>query len=257
MSGGGAAKSVLALDFDGVLWDSAGECFEVGWRAYRELFGSDLSSAAFKERFLAGRPLARTGEDFYLLLHWLEQQPELCWSSYGWADLEQARVSQAEPAHRFTRAFYALRAHFREREPALWNSWQGPYTDVLALLRSRADQFSGVAIATTKDTVSASALLESSDCRWPVFGKEFSLRKDQQIAAIAQRFEVAPEQVSFLDDVLENLEQVAPTGARVALASWGYTTEESCAAAQRFGFEVLRISDLEAWLDRRTGAERR
>ena len=237
-------KKVLALDFDGVIWDSAGECFQVGWRAYQELTGRDLSADIYKEGFLHGRPLARTGHDFYLLLLLMEQEPSRDLRELSLKDFAQYRSSHATEATEFDRVFYRLRAHYRDTEPKQWVSWQKPYYQVLQLLDDWEEEFSGLALATTKDTASATNLLALTGRNWPGFGKEFSEHKADQIFGISQHFKVPPEDILFIDDLVENLIQVEPTKARVALAAWGYNLPQSRKQAKKDGREIVTLDSL-------------
>lgn len=248
-------KKVLALDFDGVLWDSAGECFQTGWRAYLELTGRNLSDRIFERGFLRGRPLARTGHDFYLLLALMEEEPERDLAQLALSDFVLERSQRHEEAARFDRIFYRLRSHFRDTDPELWSSWQRPYPEVIQVLDQWEEKFSGLALATTKDTASAQSLLQSTGRYWTVFGKEFSEHKADQIHGVAQHFRVKPEQILFIDDLVENLEQVAPTGATTALADWGYNLLESRAQALEAGHQVVSLKDLGLLLERFLGTE--
>jgi phosphoglycolate phosphatase-like HAD superfamily hydrolase len=232
-------KRVLALDFDGVIWDSAGECFQTGWRAYQELTGRVLSDRLFERGFLRGRPLARTGHDFFLLLRLMEEEPERDLAAMSLEEFHHERGLHAEQAAQFDRVFYLLRAHFRDTEPELWASWQRPYPELMKILETWEHRFTGLALATTKDTASAQNLLASIGRKWPVFGKEFSEHKADQIYGISQHFKVQPEEILFIDDLLENLEQVAPTKARTALADWGYNLDATRTKARARGHEVV------------------
>lgn len=236
---------VLALDFDGVLWDSAGECFEIGCLAYKALCGRDLSTPQYRERFLLGRPLARTGHDFYLILKLLEEDPTLDLRDFPLQRFVELRTKEADQTQEFDKLFYALRAEYRDNQSDLWMSWQGPYKDLMRLLDRWEDRFLGAALATTKDGPSARSLMLSAGRDWPIFGKEFSVDKAQQIQGIADHFQVAPSSILFVDDLLENLQQVAPTGARTALASWGYNTPDSREEALGLGFAVVDVPALE------------
>jgi phosphoglycolate phosphatase-like HAD superfamily hydrolase len=242
---------VLALDFDGVIWDSAGECFETGWRTYKELFGADLSGHDNRQRFLAGRPAARTGHDFYIILRLLETEPELDLVSLPLDRFQQLRTELAEPALRFDKLFYALRSKFRDQSFQEWASWQGPYPEVIALLDRWESRFQGTALATTKDQLSAHALLQSAGRDWPVFGKEFSVEKDLQIQGISQKFGVPTGEILFVDDLLENLQQVTPTGAHAVMASWGYNTAKSRREAEQLGYPVVSVEGLQRLLEER------
>lgn len=243
-------KKVLALDFDGVIWDSAGECYQTGWRAYQELTGKVLSDRQFERGFLRGRPLARTGHDFYLLLKMMDEDPQKDLAQVSLEEFCHLRGLHAEAAAKFDRVFYLLRAHFRDVEPETWKSWQQPYADFMKVLEDWEGRFHGIALATTKDTDSASNLLSSTGRKWPVFGKEFSEHKADQIEGIAQHFQVDPEQILFIDDLVENLEQVAPTKATVALAKWGYNLEESWSEAESKGFDLTSIESLPSLFSR-------
>lgn len=244
---------VLALDFDGVIWDSAPECYEIAWRAYRELFGVDLSGPEYRRAFLRGRPLARTGHDFFLLLRLLDQPEAVDLGEFPPKEFYQLREQLAQEAARFNELFYSLRAHYREEDFPLWAAWQKPYPEMIGLLDRWESRFVGTALATTKDAASAHALLRSAGRDWPIFGKEFSVQKDQQIRAIAQHHSVTPQEVLFVDDLLENLQQVAPLGARTAMASWGYNTPELREEAKRLGFAVVDVEALERLLEELLG----
>ncbi len=239
---------VLALDFDGVIWDSAGECFEVGWRTYRELFGADLSGESNRKRFLAGRPHARTGHDFFLLLRLLETRPDVDLERFPFAEFVTLREALKEESVEFNTRFYQLRSQYRDEEFDLWASWQAPYPELIAILDRWESRFEGTALATTKDQASAHALLQSAGRDWPVFGKEFSLDKEQQIRGIAEKYGVRTEEILFVDDLLENLDQVRPTGAHLAMAAWGYNTQESRDEAVAQGNLVVDFAALEALL---------
>jgi phosphoglycolate phosphatase-like HAD superfamily hydrolase len=238
-------KRVLALDFDGVIWDSAGECYQTGWRAYKELTGRVLDGREYERGFLRGRPLARNGHDFYVLFALMDEDPSRDLAQMPHSQFVKERSVRAEQASKFDRVFYLLRSHIRDTQQKTWFSWQKPYPELLKLLDKWEDKFSGLALATTKDTASAQALLNSTKRFWPVFGKEFSEHKADQILGISQHYKVAPSEVLFIDDLLENLHQVKPTGAKTALADWGYNLPDSWAQAKEEGFPVVTVAQLE------------
>lgn len=240
---------VLALDFDGVIWDSAPECYEVGWRVFLKEFGKDLSGEQQRQRFLMGRPLARTGHDFYLLFYLMATDPDLDLSTYPLESFLSLRNDHAEDASCFDREFYLLREAYREDDFEVWSSWQGPYPEVITLLDRLEKRFKGVALATTKDQASAHALLQTIHRDWPIWGKEFSTDKGEQILGIAQHYSISPQKITFIDDLLENLDQVAPTGAQGGLAAWGYNTEDLRAQASVQGYPVLDLLEIGPWLE--------
>lgn len=242
------------LDFDGVLWDSAGEVYEVAWRAYREMGGEVLDQPEDRERFLAERPWARTGQDLYLIMQRLELArrdggaPPL--DDVSWDGLRQGIGRDAEL---FLQHYYESRRRFRDSDRQRWHSFQRPYEAVLEAVSQHLDRLTGVALATTKDTVSAGALLASTPlAKIPIYGREFSENKAEQAKAILERFEAEPSEALFLDDLIENLEQVSPLGVPCALASWGYNTSEARSRAGVLGYPVLTQEEFGQLLEERT-----
>lgn len=61
-----ANRRILALDFDGVIWDTEREGYIVGQKVWREIFGRWAFCPM--SLFTSGRWLARTGEEFGLIL---------------------------------------------------------------------------------------------------------------------------------------------------------------------------------------------
>ncbi len=250
----GLRLRLLILDFDGVLWDSAGEVYEVAWRAYREMGGAVLDQPEDRERFMIERPWARTGLDFYLLM----QRLELARSEGGGSPLDEATWSElrgglGEDAARFLQHYYEIRCRFRDSDRQRWYSFQSPYAAVVDSVVRHVGRLTGVALATTKDTDSAAALLESTPLVGiPIYGREFSENKAEQVLAILERFAVEPSEAVFVDDLIENLGQVAPLGVPCALASWGYNTAEARSQAGPLGYPVLTQEEFGRLLEERT-----
>ncbi len=67
---------IVALDFDGTLWDSVHECFVMSCEAYKKLGWSLPDASNLEEKFKRGRFFAQTGQDFYLLLKWIGENPD-------------------------------------------------------------------------------------------------------------------------------------------------------------------------------------
>lgn len=237
---------VLALDFDGVLWDSVGECYRMAERAWRELYGplpEDL-----EEPFRRGRWLVRTGGEFLVVLQLARQGRDL----EGFPATEFARLCREEGdrVRRFEVEFYRQRDLARTREPETWAAMQRPYPHVLEELPRLQQAFDALAVCTTKDRASAEALLASRGLDLPVLGKEFSLDKGEQVRHLARRLNRPADRVVFVDDLLRNLESVAAAGARAALAVWGYNTRGEREKARARGFPLVHpgriLEDLQA-----------
>lgn len=230
-------KRVLALDFDGVIWDSVGECFVMARRAYQNLYGlpcSDLEAC-----FRRGRWLVRTGGDFLLVLQLAMADPERDLTHFDHQEFSQLQQQRAEECQEFAREFYRLREECREQHWDEWCSYQQAYPSFLQQLPRLREQFAEIAICTTKDRESARQLLQSAGLEFKIWGKESGLHKGEQMRQLFQELGVDPGQVYFIDDLVDNLLQVAPLGVACGLAGWGYNTEIERQRAREQGFPVL------------------
>jgi len=229
-------EHLLALDFDGVLWDSVGECFITARRAW-EALGNPwpaVSEAAFRR----GRWLVRTGGEFGLVVRLLQEDPQ--------RDLEALSREQflASGSGAFLKSFeeefYLQRQRAQREEREVWLAAQAPYPAMLEEWPSLRDAFREVVICTTKDEASIRELLETADLKASILAKEFSLDKRDQMGFLAATRGIAPEQILFVDDLLANLDPVSETGVQVALAGWGYNTPAVRAQARARGIPVLQ-----------------
>lgn len=232
---------ILALDFDGVIWDSVGECFVMARRAYQNLYG--LPCADLEAAFRRGRWLVRTGGDFLLILQLAMADPEGDLGEFSPQRFDELRQQHLAECQSFVEEFYALRALSRDQHWQEWVSYQQPYPVFLKQLEVLRDQglFQKMVICTTKDAQSARMLLQSAGLELPIYGRESALHKGEQIGKLCQEYGVKPQQIFFLDDLIENLEQVRPTGARCALAAWGYNTRAERERARHMGYPVIEV----------------
>jgi len=229
---------ILALDFDGVLWDSAGECFFIAREAWEALEGPlpRISEAAFRR----GRWLVRTGGEFGLILWLLREDPERDLEAYSTAAFESLAQAQGAFLRRFEVEFYTRRERFRNQDPQAWQALQSPHPAMSAEWAAVAESFREVVVCTTKNEAAIRALLGSAGLQLPVLAREFSVDKRDQMAFLAATRDVPASQILFVDDLLRNLEPVGEMGVRVALAGWGYNTAAEQARARELGIPVLR-----------------
>jgi phosphoglycolate phosphatase-like HAD superfamily hydrolase len=245
---------LLALDFDGVICDSARECFAVALRAHAALRpGSPLrgreGDGALYARFVELMPLGNRAEDFGVALDSLAEGVVLA----GQAEYDAFYRTRAPEALRaFHGLFYEARAAWSAADPAGWLAQMAPYPGVCAFLRRSAGRVA-LGLATAKDRRSVRLLLQSYGVAdlFPeqrVLDKEAGVRKRDHVAELARRLAVPVAEITFLDDKVTHLTDVAALGARCALAAWGYNGERERAEAARRGFLVCSLDDLEARL---------
>jgi phosphoglycolate phosphatase-like HAD superfamily hydrolase len=241
----------LALDFDGVICDSAREAFVVALRTYRGVlspaFARGEADAALFAEFVALMPLGNGAIDYGIALSALERGRALT----GQAAYDAFRAELDAGALRaFRKQFYRERADWMKRDLAGWHAHMRPYPGICELLRRRARE-SALAIATAKDRRSVRALLTQYGVadlfpEGAVLDKETSDSKRAHVLRIAERAGVPVSEVTFVDDKVSHLEDVARLGARCVLAAWGYNGARERRSAEAHGFLVCDLTDFEA-----------
>jgi phosphoglycolate phosphatase-like HAD superfamily hydrolase len=247
-----AAVKLLALDFDGVLCDSAREAFVVAARTFAEVFPEHSLGAAAEESeaLLAGfveiMPLGNRAEDYAVTLAALATGRALHDQAaydafYGGFDRARLRA--------FHERFYHVRAAWRAADAPGWLARMAPYPGLCALLHRRAREVR-LAIATAKDRDSVRRILADYGVSelFPdafLLDKEAGERKREHVVRLAERAGCAAAEVTFVDDKVNHLEDVAGLGARCVLAAWGYNGPRERRVAQARGFLVCGLADFE------------
>ena len=250
---------ILALDFDGVIVDSAREVYVVALRTYAALrpgsplaghplvaagsaAGHDFEGDALHRRFVEAMALGNRAEDFGVTLAALEEGLEL--GDQEAYDRVKRRWSGPE-LEAFHRRFYQERARFREEEPATWYALQRPYPHLVELLRRRGEP-GRLAVLTARDRASVGLLLEAFGLRELVPGdlvldKETGVRKVEHVRELCRRTGEPPRRVTFVDDKVSHLVATASLGVRGVLAGWGHNTPREHTLAASLGFPVATV----------------
>jgi phosphoglycolate phosphatase-like HAD superfamily hydrolase len=241
----------LALDFDGVICDSAREAFIVAVRTYRALlsptFARDERDEALFAEFVALMPLGNGATDYAVALAAIERG--LAPADQRAYDAFRATLDPA-PLRTYHKQFYRERAAWMKRDLAGWQAQMRPYPGICELLRRRAGEVA-LAIATAKDRHSVRALLTQYGVAdlFPdgsVLDKETSDSKRVHVTRIAERAGVPVSEVTLVDDKVNHLEEVAGLGVRCVLAAWGYNGARERRIAEAHGFLVCQLGDFEA-----------
>jgi phosphoglycolate phosphatase-like HAD superfamily hydrolase len=194
-------------------------------------------------------PLGNRAEDYAVILAALEAEASIADQAdydafYRQQDPERLRV--------FHERFYRARTSWSERDPEGWCRMLAPYPEVLEILHRRASQVT-LAIATAKDGRSVRMLLRDYGIE-PlfredlVFDKETGVTKRSHLERLQASLEIPFDAITFVDDKLNHLDNVAGLGVRCGLAAWGYNGRREWEAAERAGHLVLHLDDLEAQL---------
>ncbi len=245
----------LALDFDGVISDSAPEAFRVALRSFRAQFPDCAFDSASEDDaelyagFLELMALGNRAEDYAVALFALERGAVI--EDQGAYDAFYASHSRAV-LRAFHKHFYRTRHAFQKADPEGWYALMRPYPGICEMLRRHRGALV-LAVATSKDRRSVLQLFERYGIadlfsEELIHDKETGVSKRAHISAIAHTLGCEPAQVIFVDDKVRHLEDVAQLGARCLLAGWGYNGERERQRAQALGFATPTLDAFEALL---------
>jgi phosphoglycolate phosphatase-like HAD superfamily hydrolase len=225
---------VFALDFDGVLCDSAGECAVTAWRAggqvWPEWRGSE-PPADYKIRFVNLRPVVETGYQMIPLMKLIRDGVGDDAILAGFSPLCDGLMG----AHGLTRRqlvelFGRTRDEWIFQNSADWLSRHRFYPGVVARLREVLG-VQPVYILTTKQERFTRQLLDAEGVRMPegrIWGLERNLNKGQMLEQVMAEPSLRDARIHFVEDRIETLFDVAKKpgldGVCLYLADWGYNT---------------------------------
>ncbi len=243
---------VLALDFDGVLCDSAAETGTAGWKAGGAIW-PDMVAERPPEEILAGfrmaRPVIETGHESILLMRLLldGEAPEILLERFG----ERAPGVVARSGLD-TAALKALFGETRERwASAAGDAWvaESPlYPGVAGWLRG-VPTSAALYIVTTKERRFVERLLTGHGIDFPsarIFGLDAGRPKEQILRELVEHH--PGQTVCFVEDRLATLKRCrADAGlgqVALRLAEWGYNTEAERREALELSIPVMTRHDL-------------
>lgn len=237
------AGDVFALDFDGVLCDSAAEGAVTSWRAGQRIWpqwqGAEPPEAC-KTRFVCLRPAVETGYQMPLLM-------KLVCDHVNDADILTRFVPLCEElmsVHGLTRRqlvelFGEARDEWIARDTAGWLGSHRFYPGVLARLR-KALVSHPVYILTTKQERFTRQLLGAEGVMLPqerIWGLERNISKGQMLEQLLAEPSLPGARIHFVEDRLETLYDVVKQpgldGVRLYLAGWGYNMPAQREQARR------------------------
>ncbi len=260
---------VLALDFDGVISDSAPECFWVSLRTLLRFRSSPTCEALLADfeatdcrfirekivaspqyqKFLKLMPLGNRAEDFGVALQAIELRAELDDQATYDAFFRELGANFAAEFHRY---FYCEREAFRGAQPEVWETLSVPFAGLIEILEARSGDVN-LAVATAKDGSSVATLLAnygiaSLFAEGAVVDKEAGRSKRAHLRTLAERFDVAFDEITFIDDKANHLMETQQLGVRCLLAQWGYNGEREHVVARENGIGVISLDALEPYL---------
>jgi phosphoglycolate phosphatase-like HAD superfamily hydrolase len=237
----------LVLDFDGVIVDSAEECFERSLEAYANTQLSDVGpgySTCLRPLFLRYRYLVGPAANFWDLMEAISRcslkdehgQVPIVFSALI-VDRTQDTLSKRE---RFISDFFKSRRNKINDCNELWLAQHRMYSQVNSLLSSVDTH--NIFIATMKDSESVIELLKYFGIpilNENIFDNQYGSNKEIHIRKVLSQLECDPKNVLFVDDNSNHLKEVSGTGVKLAYASWGYGLMPDPCTVDELKIEVL------------------
>ncbi len=226
-------KPLLALDFDGVLCDSAPANAATSWRVCQRLWPDRFAPGPVPEeqvkRFCAIRPYMETGFQSILMTKMMQEgAPAHEYTTDFAALLPQLLARHGLTREQLVAEFGGERDRWVARDEAGWLSWNRFYPGVPEVMRNLMRR-SRALIVTTKETRFVLRLFAQVGIDFPeadIFGLERKRKKEEILEEYVAAGEYAP--VVFVEDRLATLQRFldrpALDSVRLAFAQWGYTT---------------------------------
>ncbi len=245
--GGGPQRSLLVLDFDGVICDSIDECFVSSWIAYYELYRKEQPPhvpVGLRAQFTRLRPFIRSGEDFVLIQSLLREGVQI--SDQRAFDAAAERTG-AETLRTWKELFYAARRDLLARDRRFWLSLNRIYPHVesaFALLPVDAP----VHILSTKRVEYITETLSEARIRFPAARIHLAPAASKLPAVETLRASGGFARAVFVDDQIDYLLDNTNPLISAYLASWGYVKPEWLAPGS--GVAVMSPGELVTLIER-------
>jgi phosphoglycolate phosphatase-like HAD superfamily hydrolase len=225
---------ILALDFDGVICDSIVECQETGYQAFLALNqGRGLPEKIpqhWKSLFCKRRGYVRPSGNFYMLWKWITESAN---KVITFTEFENLCERNKGVINEFAELFHAIRNKKILDNKKLFIEQNKLFSDVKINWPSSSENL--IYIVTTKDVESVKLIMDSAQLTYNGIYARGSGPKSLSIKKISELNMVKPSDITFIDDSVAHLEEVAKTGCFTIHATWGYELPDNLYSGRRAG----------------------
>jgi phosphoglycolate phosphatase-like HAD superfamily hydrolase len=239
--------SVLALDFDGVLCDSARETGITGWKAAGALWddmAEPLPPQTLLDGYCRARPVIETGFEAIAMMRLLKdgEDPNDLLDSFP-RRLPDAVARSGTDAAGLKRLYAEIRDRWIHEDAQGWLSLSPLYPGAAETLNALPPE-TDCCIVTTKQERFVTQLLEHNGVRFAaerIFGLDRGMKKEAVLRRLMERH--PGRQIHFVEDRLATLKRLlARTDLRplrLHLACWGYNTHAERREAEHLDIHPL------------------
>lgn len=237
---------IYALDFDGVICDSAVELAMSGWQVARQIW-SDMPESYDQETLDAYRqvrPIIETGYETIPILRLLEQGTPVAEVVSGYPSLVSQTIQSANTDVAILKQMFGdFRDQWIARDEAGWLENNLLFPSITEKLKTLDGQIWYV--ITTKQERFAQKILQANGINIPaerLFGMDRNMSKQEVLEGILREHRLP---ITFVEDRYQTLTGVlknpALSSVLLQLADWGYNTEKEREIAPQLAIEVVSI----------------
>ncbi len=230
---------VLVFDLDGVIIDSVYECYITALKAFNRMGEVLEDTPGVWEESRKARVFVKIAEDYYLVLKAIKEKlldfDKITQEEFNQKNKEFLGNKGAE----FKELFYQIRGDMQKENLDAWIKLHKLYPGVKQILEQLSNKYK-IVISTTKDKKSISAFRDCLGIKChDALDKDMGKDKRIHIRTILEKYKVKPEEVLFIDDILEHILKVKETGVNIIMASWGYSNRQQREEAREKGISIL------------------
>jgi len=242
---------IYAIDFDGVICDSALETGVSAWKAALTLwddFSTPLPSVEMSEKFHQIRPIMGTGYEAILIIRLLNNGETVETIMQNYTGLTQQVMDESMLTIDSLKNLYGeTRDKWIEQDLAQWVEMNPLFPGMAEKLQKLTKQ--GVwYIVTTKQERFVKKILEANQVYLPdenIFGLDRQRKKEDILIDLVNKHTEAT--IYFIEDMLPMLCKVLKneqlTSVKLFFAMWGYNTAQDKLDAEKYDIKLVEKED--------------
>ncbi len=242
-------KPIYALDFDGVICDSAIETGMTGWKAAQKIWQEMPKSnppESIINSFRQIRPFLETGYEAILIVHLLQQGMTIAELSQNYPYQLNALINREHlNAKRLKQLFGTTRDNWINQSPHEWLSMNPLFAGIAQRLETLTD--STWYIITTKQKRFVKQILNHYQINIKdqyIYGMEAKQSKQETLLKLSVRH--PSQDIIFIEDRLLTLVDISKNAQlkniKLQLVDWGYNTLNDRLSAQQYPLEIIMIN---------------
>lgn len=245
-------KSIIyALDFDGVICDSAIETGITGWKAATRIWSDmqgQMAPDELVEKFRMVRPIIETGYEAILAMRLLFQDVSTTMILDEFSKLKQQTLMESGKDIEYLKLLFGgIRDTWIQENLDEWVDMNPLFPSVADKLRVINNQ--GLCyIVTTKQERFVAQILKASGIDLAtdrIFGLDRKMSKVEVLTQLLEQH--AHDEIHFVEDRLPTLINVLATdrlkSVKLAFATWGYNTAQDKLKAQNLPVKSMGLED--------------